>query len=220
MTFRLTVFLAALAAATFASATELITNGDFENPTPDGTWNFSNPDGPYRYGNFTGWSATGASGVWKPAAGMFNSMSGLQAGWAGDGGSAGMLRQDTGYIVQNGDSLVFKVSIGDRANLLDHYRISTYGVGELFADNDLVASLTLTAAGNSGNWFSAVFTLNSPYVSTFAGKELNVRLSSLAGYQASFDDVSVDVQSVPEPATISVLGLSALTLLRRRKAAR
>jgi len=216
MSFRLTLAVAALAAASFASATELVTNGGFETPTPDDTWNYSNPDGAYRVGGFDGWTSTGASGVWKPSAGMFNTMSGLQAGWASDGGTAGELRQNLGYVLQAGDSLVLKVAFGDRSNLKSQYGITTEGTAALYADNDLVQSLTLNAGGASGNWYLFTLTPTVSYLSGFAGKSLNLRLSSTPGHQGSFDDVSVDVSSVPEPATLSLLGFGLLPLLRRR----
>ena len=217
MSLRNGLLVLALAASCFASATELVVNGDFETPTPDNTWNYSNVDGAYKYGSYTGWTSSGASGVWQPSAAMFTSMpSGLQAGWASDGGTGGDLTQNLGYALQLGDTVTFKVSIGDRANLASQYGLTTYGLAELYADNSLIMSASVNAPGTTGAWYNFTLAGSAGQFDAMVGKTLNVRLSSLARQQGSFDNVSVDVESVPEPATMSLLGLAVVPLLRRR----
>lgn len=210
--------LTLLSAMSMASV-ELVTNGNFETPTPDGSWNNSNPDGAYLPSSFNGWTVTGAAGVWRPNAGMFNAMpSPVQAGYAGDGGSAGMLYQDLNHVVGAGEAFTAKFYIGDRANLVSKYGISTEGTAALYADNNLVCAFTLFSNLDTGDFSGIFFGLNSVYMNQFVGKNLNLRLTSPSGKQASFDDISVTLDSVPEPATMTVVGLGVLALIRRKRA--
>jgi hypothetical protein len=85
---------------------------------------------------------------------------------------------------------------------------------------DVVASLF---AGGSSDpsvaWSLSNYDLTSSLV---AGQTYRLRFATVAStfvISHGIDDVSLDVQAVPEPMTVFVLGLPALALVRRRRSA-
>jgi hypothetical protein len=222
------VTVIALSAATVPTfAQELITNGSFEQPAfaaDPSFWNTANPDGPYFYGSthaIPGWSSSGSSGVWLPSGSMFTSIpDGKQAGWTSDGVYAGSLTQDTGHILAANESLVFSISVGDRANLHSQYNDTTDGIADLYAGTTKISEIEITNIGSTGNWTTVTESLSSAFLATYVGKDLSVVLSTPGsgpngGYQASWDAISL--QAVPEPFSMTLLGLGAAALLRKRK---
>ena len=80
----------------------------------------------------------------------------------------------------------------------------------------LAASWADTATGDSGQWQVARITLTQDAAGTVTGKSYDVE-SAGQGIDFSADWDIVAGEFVPEPATLSVLALGALAMLRRRK---
>jgi len=204
--------------STSAKTVELVLNGSFENPAPDSFWNYSNPDGPYLTGSFTNWVSSGQSGVWQPGTGMFSSIGdGLQVGWTGNVAAAGTLTQTLSHTIAVGDSFVLAGEFGDRSNLLQGYGGVTTGTVSVYTStNVFMMAANLSGTGTTGNWSN--FSLNFPTgtFDAYAGQGMYIVLSSPVGAQTSYDKISV--QAVPEPSTLTALGMFGLALLRKRKA--
>ena len=80
----------------------------------------------------------------------------------------------------------------------------------------LAASWADTATGDSGQWQVARITLTQDAAGTVTGKSYDVE-SAGVGIDFSADWDIVAGEFVPEPATLSVLALGALAMLRRRR---
>ena len=204
--------------STSAKAVELVLNGSFENPAPGSSWNYSNPDGPYLTGSFTNWVSSGPSGVWQPNASMFTSIpDGRQVGWTGNVLAAGSLTQTFSHTISVGETLTMSGESGDRSNLLSGYGGVTSGTVTLFtSSNVLLLQANVTGSGSTGLWNNFSLNMAPGSLDAYAGQSMYLVLASPIGKQANFDKISVQV--VPEPSTLTALGMFGLALLRKRKA--
>lgn len=205
--------------STTVQAVELVANGSFENPAPDTTWNYSNPDGPYLTGSFSSWTSNGQSGVWQPSALMFTSIpDGRQAGWTGSGPfGGGSLTQSFSQTISVGDTITMGGEFGDRSNLFLGYGGVTAGTVSLFTStNVLLLQASVSGPGTTGTWASFSLSTAPGSLDGYAGQSMRIELSSANGTQANYDKISVQV--VPEPTSLMALGLFGLGLLRKRRA--
>lgn len=215
-----TRFFAAAAAfaclSTASFAVELVTNGSFENPTPDSSWT-TTVDGSYIAGSFTGWTAAGMAGAWRPSAGMFTSMpDGVQAGWASDTVTGGSLRQYFSHTIAVGEVVTISGSIGDRSDLFAGWGATTAGTVTLYTSTNFpLMGVGVYGNGTTGKWTSFTASSTPGALDAFAGQTLYIELASVGGAQASFDNISVQV--VPEPSTLAMFGLMGLALVRKRR---
>lgn len=213
-------FVGALALSSVSAfGFEILSNGSFENPVPGPGWVTGNPDGSYFSGSVAGWTNTsGSAGVWKPNLGpnTFSSLpDGVNAGFTGDGGSAASLKQTTGHVLAAGETVTFSGYFGSRADL-SAYNVLSQGTASIVFGNTTVGSISLTDTG-TGSWNFFSYNFGGNLVNAFAGQTVSVVLSSNAGAQMSYDKISVQVSSVPEPASMAALGLGIAGLLSRKR---
>jgi uncharacterized protein (TIGR03382 family) len=215
--------IAILAAVTFsaANATNFVLNGSFENPTYSSSW-VSQSGGDYLIGAPTSWNLAGVGGVFRPDSSAFSSVpDGVNVGFVSEGNNAGTLSQTLSYTITGNEDIIFDGYIGDRKDIGAgnfYSNVSTLGIASIFTtSNVFLGSVTVSSPGGSGIWTYFNIAVNKTALTPYVGQGLKITLATAgSGKQASFDNIGV--QAVPEPASMTVLGLGLAAVLRRRKA--
>ncbi len=200
----------------FSAGVNPVVNGSFEFPTPISAGNNFDTQTP------TGWSFTpsglpyvriGSGGFGYPAAADGTTIYGVE----GDRG--GVLFQDLGTMIP-GETYKFDGVVSSSTGN-NSYRAS-------FITDPLGAALEaafITQANfNPGAGASLDATFSYTATAADAGKMLRLALSdngTTSATRSAFDNVRVSViaAAVPEPASLSLLALGGVALLRRRRAA-
>jgi len=88
----------------------------------------------------------------------------------------------------------------------------------LLAGANVIGSDTAGATLALGDHLTSTVSVNSNLVNPlFLGQALRIELYGPSNNVASFDDIRLDATPLPEPATLSLLGLAAGGLLTRRR---
>ena len=202
------VFQGLLVSSAFAVSIP-IDNYSFEDPViAAGAWTQGVP--------IPGWTSSdvGMSGV---ISGYGTASDGNNAAWVQGTNSIWQILPET---LQPNATYTLGVSVGTRANWGTDAEI------QLLAGGNILADLVLTNDQKPAGGTYSVFTLTYQSGSSVApDQNLEVKLISTGdpdgwNSQPHFDDVTLDGPSngvVPEPATVSLLGLGALGLFFRRK---
>lgn len=194
-----------------------LNNASFETPAQAvGAWT----SGGYWAGtDFYGWTVQGgysanvwgglANNGWAEPDGQQHAYMSLRAHSYGDYYSFG-LKQDTSATAVNGQEYKLSYSAADYYNTGVVFSVS------LLIDNAVVATQTYDPTGAGWELVSALYTASA----TDAGKSMSVMIGAdhLGTYNdgtpALFDNVVLE--TVPEPATIALLALSALFIRKRQ----
>jgi HpiC1 cyclase len=180
-----------------------ILNPSFEAPTLSaGGYNFVISD----------WVQSGVSGVWYPAAGYFNVLppDGNQVAYENDAGT--VISQQLAATLLPNATYTLKVDLGSR---LDAYPFPAGTSVALYAGSNLLASDN-TIVPQAGNWTTDTVIFTSSADTIGLGENLKIVLTS-NGTQADFDNVRLDVTSVPVPPSALLLGSGLLGLVGLRK---
>lgn len=206
---RFVVILAGAGAASLSAATISIpvNNPSFETLPAGGVPNCG-VDGCFSSGAaIPGWTNSGASGAWQPAAGEFVSMpDGPTVGYTNNN----PITQTVGALVTAGYTYTMTVEVGNRAD----FAIFDAQPGLIIGGTFIPATGAAPAAGQWSLW-TATFTGTA----ATAGDSITIALrntGSPAG-QADFDGVTMSVVT-PEPASYLLIGGGLLSLgaFRRR----
>lgn len=206
-------FFAAYGVFNDAAATPvIINNASFETLPPSGLPN-SDPPCFYSFGPIPDWSSSADSGqvILNGYNGNPASIDGSYLAWAEGSGS---IWQDVGTAVA-GTAYTLNVDILHR---------SEYAMGGVISLNigGTEVATGIGADNGVGTWnnWTATYTATDED----AGKTVTIVLShnGSIGSQADFDNVRLDAAAVPEPATVSFLGIGGLGMAivrfaRRRK---
>ena len=121
-----------------------------------------------------------------------------------------------GYVytltVQVGDSYEGPSPVSDPVNNPDG---RAYAI-QLLAGTDVVAEVFDTTFPVANNSILVPVVFDADQVPSAIGQPITIAIRGYTGGSATFDNVTLD--AVPEPAALSLLGLGALGLLRRRRA--
>ena len=219
------------AACPVAQGQIAIVNPGFENPVlADDDWDYSMDDQGWGYYN-----NGGSLGPWNPAVANYpgEAPEGLNVGWTEPGEDANSNPVPGGFAqvltakLTAGTTYVLTVEVG---NAIDYdwggYAVQLLAGGTPQATGDgsgytgAVTGGTLLAEDNNGLTIadgtfetSTVTYTYDPMHSSLLGEPLQIRLLALGWDEVDFDNV----QLIPEPATMSLLALGGLALLRRRR---
>jgi hypothetical protein len=192
------------------AASIFIANNSFENPmitTPSGFNTVSS--GTSNNWTFTGGTEQGfanptiahnAGGSWygSPA----NLPDGNQIAWS----NGGTISQTLSATLQANTVYTLGAFVGNRLSLdFPGYNIELYAGGNLLASNSGVTP--------GDGTFAPVTVSHTSGISVTPGQQLEIRLTSLTGFnaQTNFDNITLDAASIPEPSAI--LGLLGFGLL-------
>jgi hypothetical protein len=180
----------ALAFGSSAMAVELVTNGGFET------------------GDLTGWTV-GFAGSFSGVRTQFPH-SGTQEAYFGATSAAGAedIYQDLTTVSGTTYNVSFWAFDQDPATTAENLLVT-------FGSNTVFNGIPQRGTTSTANY--AQYT--GSFVATSAITRLEINAWEASWY-INVDDVSVQAQAVPEPASMAALGLGALALVRRRRASR
>ncbi len=195
--------------ASAGAADVAIVNPSFETPVKaDSTYSEDLTDCP-------GWSVFdngrtgGYIGVWNIESQYYggNAPEGENIAYVSKYGFAQILTE----TLTAGMQYTLTVEVGYlKESIWDGYKVQLLADGTVLAeDND-----TVTIAENTFRTSTVTYAYD-PADSALLGQPLQIRLLSLDGGEADFDDVQLTV--IPEPATMGLLGMGALALIRRKR---
>jgi hypothetical protein len=182
-----------------------VLNPSFEDPPLSyGTWNTT----------ISNWDQSGVSGVWYPflPSAYFYVLppDGNQVAYGNDGA---VISQTLAATLVANATYTLKVDLGNR---IDGYPFPPGTTVALYAGINLLASDS-PSAPPLGYWQTDTVTFTSNGSTPGIGDNLIIKFTS-NGAQADFDNVRLDVTSVPVPPTVLLLGSGLLGLagLRRK----
>jgi hypothetical protein len=205
-----------------------VVNAGFENPVlADGDYGFSLDNQGWGY-----FANGGDIGPWNPATTDYPGQApeGLNVGWAEPGnGVPGGFAQVLTATLTAGMTYTLTVEVGDAltytgggyaVQLLAGGTPHTPGTGGYTGE---VTGGTLLAQDNNTRTIvdgtfvtsTATYTYNPALHSGLLGERLQIRVLALHDAETEFDNVRLD--ATPEPASLSVLALGGLALIRRRR---
>jgi hypothetical protein len=209
----LTIVAALLMLSASAGAAVVIQNAGFEDPVlSDGAWNYA----------YVGWGTSddGWVGTWNPDAtgAVFYGYGGIapegeNVGWAGGSATEAYgLGQVLAETLAPGMTYTLTVEVGHNYYYpLNGYQIQLLAADTLLAEDDS----TLTIAKDTFETSTVTYTYD-PVHSTLVGEPLEIRLIAKAGSdEVDFDNVVLT--AIPEPATLGLLGMGVLALIRRKR---
>lgn len=144
----------------------------------------------------------------------------------------GPLAQQTGYVLKEGVSTL-KAFIGNRGDgsgfagsgfISGMFTMEMWAGGSVINGNVVGGSLLSFQTINSltfapvGGFQEASIDFNALAGDSRLGQTISVRFSYFSGHQFNIDNVRF-TEAVPEPATMTLLGLGALALRRRKRTA-
>ena len=185
-----------------------VANNSFETPIITAPSGFISSTGSVEGWTFTGGqqgfanpvAAHNAGGSWYgPSPTIPN---GNQVAWS----NGGTISQTLSATLQANTIYTLGAYVGNRLSLnFPGYNIGLYAGGNLLASNSGVTPADGTFAPVTVSYTSGI--------SVTPGQALEIRLTSLSGFQAqtNFDNITLDVASIPEPSAI--LGLLGFGLL-------
>ena len=186
-----------------------VANNSFETPIVTGSPGFISSTGSVGGWTFTG----GAQGFANPTIGhnAGNSWYGPSPGIIPDGNqvawsNGGTISQTLSGTLQTNTVYTLRAFVGNRLGVnFPGYNIGLYAGGNLLASNSGVTPADGTFAPVTVSYTSGI--------SVTPGQALEIRLTTSAGFnaQANFDNITLDVASIPEPSAI--LGLLGFGLL-------
>ncbi len=194
-----------------------ITNAGFEDDTVPGVG--------YTTSAPSGWTLTGGPGGLIDADTLSSSTdptpdpTDSNQGLYSDGGS---FFQVLGATLASNTLYTLTIDVGDRTNLTFPNGTSVgLGTGSTF-DADLLVPISSTnpvpdnqAAADDG-WVTWTFSYQTGASPLNAGDQLRIDLKS-GGRQPLFDNVRLDIVSIPEPSTALFASLAVIGLLGRRR---
>lgn len=207
------MFFGVLMSSAFAVDIPVV-NGGFENPAIGASaFTYSST------GGVPGWSGTPRSngiqdfGVWNTS-------------WSGKvGNQVGFLYFDYGLGQNLGVSvmgdMIYEFSLLATRNL--PFRLEMYGGGSLsngaVTGGTLLGSQSFAVNTTSSALSLVTLSVTTPGTGAGIGSDLIIRIvgENPSGTFIVFDEAKVTAEVVPEPVTMSVLGLGALALAARRR---
>jgi hypothetical protein len=185
-----------------------VANNSFETPIVTNPTGFISSTG-----SVGGWTFTGGQqGFANPTIGQSSGNSwygpsptlpnGNQVAWS----NGGTISQTLSATLQTNTVYTLSAFVGNRLSLnFPGYNIGLYAGGNLLASNSGVTPADGTFAPVTVSYTSGI--------SVTPGQALEIRLTSLSGFQGqtNFDNITLDAASIPEPSAI--LGLLGFGLL-------
>lgn len=159
-------------------------------------------------------AGNGWTGEWNFSGGNW----GNPANYMWSGGDKGITTKDTGYAIQSGDllELVFDIKGMDGVSSPGFDVIGTLFYNDGAGDVEL-GSVAVDSGDIPGGWADALGDLAVAATAASVGQNLQVSLAyTYSGPQERYGIDNVIV-SVPEPATMCLLGLGSLVALKRKK---
>ena len=205
---RLSLLAIACGAVTLASleaSASIITivNPSFEDLPLPGNYNAYTMD----QSKITGWSVSGAAGIWRPDNGKLGLPlpvgNGSQVGWIGSAG--GSMSQSLAAVFEANTTYTLSIDVRGQPTYSPG---TTYSV-QLFAGTTSILSITPVSPPET-TWTSITATSTATGSSSLFSQPLSIRISGPTKGEFDFDNVRLT--SVPEPSTY-LAGLAALGML-------